>query len=696
MSAIGSNPVSVGVLKPLANAQSGDAAPAPSQTWTNGRTATLKAVTAEAMGQGVKSLPATTAPVRATGLAGSDAASSAAAVPHKAWQAATPNALTSPPSATAKPGGAVDLQMTPPEIRELSFAGGGGKGAALAGAIKALEEGKVLNEVKTVYGTSVGSLAAACVAAGMTADRFQKLLDETDMTAVVGLKFGSLTGHSGVRLEALVAREVKQSVADRILSLEAKVASGGASLSAENAAALKAIKDRLLGPSEGVTFRDLSTLSKFVPGIKELQVTGTMVEKPGDPKMKPELFMFNAQTTPDLDVASAVHASAALPPVFKPVTLSIPGTGDAVFRDGGIRNNLPTSSTVGTKPTVDPLPTEGRIAIDFQNDAMEKVKQGTFKRPENGIANKVMNLFAGAKENIGQYLKNIRIQKSPDDLFVVQLKVEKNGKKKDFSGFYGGTVNFNISEKWKATLNDTSYNQMKAFIENRRAPSTVSFASRDQMLNRVDARTLDALAMKGEPGAADAVKFREAVGKQLSSLEATLRAVTGTPSGKIDWDASSIELRQALKPGGALAKELKALDDLAGGSSERLALIGREAHRAGGLLAEFSARPAPVGSEDTRSLARMAETSRDLKAQSLALQMIEDPIARKLLKQGKGTGGTILEMTVDRLLNATTFTEVKAALTDAIKHFDEKPDHRGRNGHKPFAMTLQGALNAIS
>src|SRR5579862_1120981 len=71
--------------------------------------------------------------------------------------------------------GRVALTAPPPPLREVTFSGGGGKGAALPGAVKAMERTGVLAEVQVFNGASVGSMTAALLAAGVTADEFKAI-----------------------------------------------------------------------------------------------------------------------------------------------------------------------------------------------------------------------------------------------------------------------------------------------------------------------------------------------------------------------------------------------------------------------------------------------------------------------------------------------------------------------------------------
>eukprot|EP00760_Papus_ankaliazontas_P027967 PhM_4_TR3465/c0_g1_i1/m.25485 len=66
-------------------------------------------------------------------------------------------------------------------FKNLVFEGGGAKGAAYVGVVRALEEANILPQIKRVAGASAGAFTAAVVAAGITADHFERITREADM-----------------------------------------------------------------------------------------------------------------------------------------------------------------------------------------------------------------------------------------------------------------------------------------------------------------------------------------------------------------------------------------------------------------------------------------------------------------------------------------------------------------------------------
>jgi predicted acylesterase/phospholipase RssA len=93
----------------------------------------------------------------------------------------------------------------------------------------------------------------------------------------------------------------------------------------------------------------LRYFQRTTPSIRNERLRGdqhtvrTLVANKG----KPQLAMFNDETTPNLDMAVAVNASAALPPVLAPVNIRLPSGVTVRFEDRGVMNNAPTSDLVG-------------------------------------------------------------------------------------------------------------------------------------------------------------------------------------------------------------------------------------------------------------------------------------------------------------------------------------------------------------
>lgn len=75
--------------------------------------------------------------------------------------------------------GLATVVCTKAQYKNLVFEGAGMRGIAYAGAVRELEERKVINEVERVAGTSAGSIAALLVALNYSADEIKPIIFNT-------------------------------------------------------------------------------------------------------------------------------------------------------------------------------------------------------------------------------------------------------------------------------------------------------------------------------------------------------------------------------------------------------------------------------------------------------------------------------------------------------------------------------------
>jgi exoenzyme U len=572
--------------------------------------------------------------------------------------------------------GRIALTAEPPPIQEVTFSGGGGKGAALPGAAKALQESGVLKEVKVFHGASVGSMTAAILAAGITAEGITEIANDTKMAPLV--KGGSILPIqvSGDKLEDWVRGELGKSVRGRIAEYAKAHGEDG------DPATLKALQaiDKKLAGGGGVTFGDLRTLSKSIPEIKELVVSGTMMGDDSGPsgkmeKGKPQLAIFSADTEPDLDVARAVHASAALPPVFKPVDIKLSSGMTARFEDGGVMNNAPTSDLIGAERQLDPVPDKGNLTFVFESEESDEVTAGVATPSRS----RINDLVARAPNSAAEFALHRGLADKPEDVVVVPLKFKGPWyKRTDFSGFIGGTINFDIAKDSRLKLQSMTEDATLAHVKNRRMPETREYASPQEMLNKVGRSDLEAMAESDYPGAKEELKFRDDVAGGIKALE-------GMASG-----VKAAALKQ-----GPVQKALQQLNDLAKGDRDRLAFIGRELNRSGKLDPMLDVAKSS-GAEGLPALDAGVAVADALKAKSHAATVLRDVIYPKMVAQGaKGSGAAVLRQ-VDNMLRAATSPEdVNDALTIAIKHFETKRDVLNRHKHHAFAAELKTYLMRV-
>jgi exoenzyme U len=581
--------------------------------------------------------------------------------------------------------GAVTLLAPPPKIETITFSGGGGKGAALPGAVKALEDSGVLKNVKTVTGASVGSMTAALVAAGITAEEFKEIGNRPDLADQIkgGKSLPEVLfdgGLSGDGLEDVVRTELSRSVSKRIVDyVKAQGASG-----AKPDPHILDIARKLADGKQGVTFRDLRELSKVIPEIKEVAISGTYMGEV-NPKTgktvkgstQPQLAIFDADTQPDLEVALAVHASASLPPVFKPVDIPLANGTTGRFQDGGVLNNAPTLDSIGAERQVDPMPENGSMTFVFEDDNSRDVISGKAKPKRS----RVNDWFSGAENSAADYGKNRALADRPQDVVMLPLtftapgKDGKKGKKKDFTGFLDGTVNFNMKLEDKLKLQEMANDATSDFLKKRDAPQTREFASMEQMLMSVSRDDLAAMADDGLTGAREALEFRDKVVAEVTGLLSLVSAHPNSAAAAKDPKVQAVLAR---------------LDQLANKIPDRQAVVAREVNRQPRLDGLIDAASSPDCSDTLKACNAVNDA---LRARAHAKEVLRDLIYPKMVRTDEdGVDGGLLKQVDNRLRAATSPDEVNDALQLAIQHFRKRRDLLGLKGHKAFAQELEARL----
>ncbi|MBL8363408.1 MAG: patatin-like phospholipase family protein [Rubrivivax sp.] len=581
--------------------------------------------------------------------------------------------------------GSVTLMAPPPKIENITFSGGGGKGAALPGAVRALENAHVLDGVKTVSGASVGSMTASLVAAGITADEFTEIANNPAIADQIKQGKGDLRiafegGLTGEGLQNLVSDELTRSVGKRIVEYEQAQAAIGMPPDAK----VLEIAHTLADGKRGVTFRDLRVLSTVMPRIKEVAISGTAmceVDSSGEPIAGTEqskLMMFNADTQPDLEVALAVRASAALPPVFKPVDITLADGKTIRFQDGGVLNNAPTPESVGTDRQLDPMPEGGGLTFVFEEDG--NTAQDVLEGEAAPTRNRIFDWLTGAENSAAEYGKNRALADQPQDVVMLPLKFTMTGEDgedvdKNFATLTGGTVNFNMTEPEKLELQRRAEKATQERLEGRKGQQAHRFASMEQMLMSVPLADLAAMAADGFEGAAEALAFRKQVVAKVVALKPL---VEGCPDGAAA--AADAKVQAALA----------GLDELAGASAERRGVVAREMNRVpafDGLI------QAAGGAGSSPTMQVCAVVNDGVQARAHAKDVLRDVVYPKMVRTpSDGVDGELLAMVDDRLRAAKSPADVDAALRLAIDHFSKRSDPLGLKGHAEFAEELERRL----
>lgn len=594
------------------------------------------------------------------------------------------------------PDGRVAFKAPPPPVGELTFSGGGGKGAALPGAAKALFP--IMKDVTVVKGASVGSLTASLMAAGIDPDTFKQVGDSerTTQRILEGRSQGGkmallrgLTGNplTGEGLYSVVREEMNKAAGKHIDALWDKLpqelagrldAPNGDTESDDDPSGIdgvsvgllrqvNAIRQKIAKGEAGLTFRDLATLHKAIPEIKEVEISATLmgddVGEGGLVEGKRQLAMFNADTQPDMEVAKAAQASAALPPVFAPVEIALAGGMKGKFMDGGVMNNAPSSQTVQAQRKVDPIPTSGSLTYTFQSDDDSEDEAMLSGRPKPGSRGMIDKKLK-AELTASDYGKNRLLADTPDDIVIVPLKfdvVDGNGrpvktwygkqKKEDFSTLLGGTINFNISQQNKDKLQQLTATATEQHLEKRAQPKTNEFASVKQMLNCIGADDLDGLVKAGFEGAREEQAFRS---EALDKVKALI-AIQG-------WDDKQLQQNDA-------AKLLEELEQLAGGDVDRLGFVARELCRSG-RLDDFLKQAAERGGDGAPMVVQVGKAVADsfdaqAHAQNVLREVIYPRMTRKMTKSQQAVIGQVDDM----LRAARSKDEVNEALDIVIDAF---------------------------
>ncbi|NGX31515.1 MAG: hypothetical protein K940chlam8_00886 [Chlamydiae bacterium] len=246
------------------------------------------------------------------------------------------------------------FDIYPPE--NLVFKGGGAKGLAYIGVIKALEEKDWLKDIKRIAGTSAGAITAAFVALGMDSKQMEDKLTETPLTKLLDHPFRKkrlqevLKQHTSLQnLYSWILHPGKILDPNTLFSalwngVESLWRTTGVCKGDE---ALKWIEDQieLLTDDRHCTFGKLKELIEKdkTHKYKHLHVFATELNHPQivhisseDPQWK------------DMLIADAVRISMSIPGVFEPYTPRFKnkkGFYDPKevksYIDGGLLNNLP-------------------------------------------------------------------------------------------------------------------------------------------------------------------------------------------------------------------------------------------------------------------------------------------------------------------------------------------------------------------
>jgi exoenzyme U len=610
--------------------------------------------------------------------------------------------------------GGIVYEAPPPKVGEITFSGGGGKGTALPGAVKALYESGVLKDATKIAGASVGSMTAALVAAGITPDEFRTMADADSTTAAItegtgGSKLGLLaramknkllTGDmsplTGQGLEDAVRGVLDETLRKRIADHVSECGQAGKPPAAE----VMKVAQRLSSDQAGATFGDYRVLHRHIPAIKEVVMTGTYTTeysadeagKKGK-KLKEsnddgQLYVFDADSEPNLEVAVAVHASASFPGAFRPIDIKLASGLVVTFIDGGVMNNTPTSSSIGNERELDPLPQQRGVTFVFDDaggDAANLLKGQV--DPAQGLMARVADWFVGSKNAGAEYAKNKSAAARPGEIVVVPLVIDyrdpKTGKtaKYDMRGTGKGTLNFNPPQEVRDGLRAMTEAETNKQIAADAKPRTRKFRSDAEMFVSIPLDELKALADGGYAGAKAAVVFRGRVAAVVARLqEAAKKALAG--GGRA---ADALQTKD-------VSAALDELDTLAGSEAHYQACVGRELNKKPDLdlLLEAARRSHRAGGKASATMDAVDAVAEGLRAHTFADNILKQLVYPKMKQERKGGAGILTLFTIEQLLlTAKAPADVNQAIELGVRHYAKKADHRiPKRGHHEFARQL--------
>ncbi len=221
--------------------------------------------------------------------------------------------------------------------KSLVFKGGGVKGIAYVGALKALEEANIMTQVSRFAGTSAGAITAALAACRISSDALKSFLGTTN--------YNDFKDEGGVfNFLNDLANHFGPYEGDYFLDNWFKVF----------------LKNQDIDPDitfQGVNDKFGTTLKVFSTDLNLQQIQ-----------------VFSVKTTPDVKIAEAVRASMSIPMFFKAWQFPDGNPNDHIYVDGGVMYNYP----IDTFDSVDlPDTTLGFVLTDLNPNA-DKANDLTF------------------------------------------------------------------------------------------------------------------------------------------------------------------------------------------------------------------------------------------------------------------------------------------------------------------------------
>ncbi|HCL3741670.1 TPA: type III secretion system effector cytotoxin ExoU [Pseudomonas aeruginosa] len=569
--------------------------------------------------------------------------------------------------------GVTELQLSRPPLTSLVLSGGGAKGAAYPGAMLALEEKGMLDGIRSMSGSSAGGITAALLASGMSPAAFKTLSDKMDLISLLdssnkklklfqhisseigaSLKKGlgnKIGGFSELLLNVLPRIDSRAEPLERLLRDETRKAVLGQIATHPEVArqpTVAAIASRLQSGS-GVTFGDLDRLSAYIPQIKTLNITGTAMFEG-----RPQLVVFNASHTPDLEVAQAAHISGSFPGVFQKVSLSDQpyqaGVEWTEFQDGGVMINVPVPEMIDKHFDSGPLRRNDNLILEFEGEAGEVA-------PDRGTRGGALKgwLVGVPALQAREMLQLEGLEELREQTVVVPLKSERG----DFSGMLGGTLNFTMPDEIKAHLQERLQERVGEHLEKRlQASERHTFASLDEALLALDDSMLTSVAQQNPEITDGAVAFRQKARDAFTELTVAIVSANGL-AGRLKLDE-------------AMRSALQRLDALAD-TPERLAWLAAELNHADNVDHQQLLDAMRGQTVQSPVLAAALAEAQRRKVAVIAENIRKEVIFPSLYRPGQPDSNVaLLRRAEEQLRHATSPAEINQALNDIVDNYSAR------------------------
>lgn len=417
-----------------------------------------------------------------------------------------------------------------------------------------------------------------------------------------------------------------------------------------------AIAERL-NAGGGPTFRDLEILSRHIPAIKQLNITGT-----GMFDGRPQLVVFNASLTPDMDIARAALISGALPGLFKSPSEQGHGFQAAsevtAFQDGGLLLNTPAPGIIERSFPESPLNKDEALIVKFESDKPSAPPQS------GGFFSYLTDTFTGTPHTAAESYQDDRLKAYSEQTVTLPLNSDKG----DYRGLLGGTVNFTMTCEQKQHLQAQARQAVSGHLQKRELErERHEFPSLNDAVMAMDDHLLASVQdeLQKDPAGAEALRFRKDAQQALKALDRAIAEANQSDTSLV----ITPKIASALRNLDALARRPEDIDWL----GKRLNAPGQRNFQQ--LLQVGN------GSGLSKVLSRAVTEMQKRDIGVKAANFIREVIYPSLYRPGQPSANVeLLQRAVRDLGEATTPQEFNRVLDGIVKHY------RARN--KPWGKPL--------